>query len=181
MASVRYFQIHKKIYYQLNQINFFFKDYKAWSVFVLTKTTINFSFSNKARQSQQSHDTCNWVHGHQLDAHDPQSLKSRFCWLDCDRIEPWTKSWTWLLEIQENEHTEYSWTGSSRNKHFIEYKQAEMFSNVRNLCKSQLQSPCVQKMMRILEIIDSSYFPSFKALTEAVFDGKARDFPNTFN
>uniref|UniRef100_A0A673H3H1 Dynein heavy chain tail domain-containing protein n=1 Tax=Sinocyclocheilus rhinocerous TaxID=307959 RepID=A0A673H3H1_9TELE len=31
----------------------------------------------------------------------------------------------------------------------------------------QLQNPCVQKMMRILEIIDSSYFPSFKALTEA--------------
>lgn len=34
-------------------------------------------------------------------------------------------------------------------------------------------------MMRILEIIDSSYFPSFKALMEAVFDGKACDVPNT--
>ncbi len=61
------------------------------------------------------------------------------------------------------------------------YKQAEMFYNVLNLCKSQLQNPCVQKMMRILEIIDSSYFPSFTALTEAGFDGKARDFPNTFD
>ncbi len=61
------------------------------------------------------------------------------------------------------------------------YKQAEMFYNVLNLCKSQLQNPCVQKMMRILEIIDNSYFPSFKALTEAVFNGKAHDFPNTFD
>lgn len=61
------------------------------------------------------------------------------------------------------------------------HKQAEMFYNVLNLCKSQLQNPCVQKMMRILEIIDSSYFPSFKALSEAVFDGKACDFPNTFD
>ncbi|XP_077065347.1 dynein axonemal heavy chain 11 [Siphateles boraxobius] len=34
----------------------------------------------------------------------------------------------------------------------------------------QLQNPCVQKMIRILEIIDSSYFPPFKALTEAVFN-----------
>uniref|UniRef100_A0A672KMK0 Dynein heavy chain tail domain-containing protein n=1 Tax=Sinocyclocheilus grahami TaxID=75366 RepID=A0A672KMK0_SINGR len=46
----------------------------------------------------------------------------------------------------------------------------KMFHNVLNLCNSQLQNPCVQKMMRILEIIDSSYFPSFKALTKAVFD-----------
>lgn len=61
------------------------------------------------------------------------------------------------------------------------YKQAEMFYNVLNLCKSQLQNPCVQKMMRILEIIYDSYFPSFKTLTEAVFDGKAHGIPNTFD
>ncbi|XP_016337659.1 dynein heavy chain 11, axonemal [Sinocyclocheilus anshuiensis] len=42
-------------------------------------------------------------------------------------------------------------------------------TNIQSI-HEQLQNPCVQKMMRILEIIDSSYFPSFKALTEAVFD-----------
>ncbi|XP_009290539.2 dynein axonemal heavy chain 11 isoform X1 [Danio rerio] len=41
--------------------------------------------------------------------------------------------------------------------------------NIQSI-NEQLQNPCVQKMMRILEIIDSSYFPSFKALMEAVFD-----------
>ncbi len=59
------------------------------------------------------------------------------------------------------------------------YKQAELFYNVLNLCKSQLQNPCVQRIMRILEIIDRSYVPSFKALTEAVFDGKAHLILNT--
>ncbi|XP_051721899.1 dynein axonemal heavy chain 11 [Ctenopharyngodon idella] len=42
-------------------------------------------------------------------------------------------------------------------------------TNIQNI-HEQLQKPCVQKMMRILEIIDSAYFPSFKALIEAVFD-----------
>jgi len=63
---------------------------------------------------------------------------------------------------------------------FTVYK-AGMFDNELCLCKPQLQNPCVQKMIRILEVIDSSYFPPFKALTEAVFNGKTCDISTTFS
>uniref|UniRef100_A0A8B9HNA4 Dynein, axonemal, heavy chain 11 n=1 Tax=Astyanax mexicanus TaxID=7994 RepID=A0A8B9HNA4_ASTMX len=48
--------------------------------------------------------------------------------------------------------------------------------NIQNIY-DQLQSSAIQKMMRILEIADSSYYPSFKALTEEVSHAllKARD------
>uniref|UniRef100_A0AAR2IKN0 AAA+ ATPase domain-containing protein n=1 Tax=Pygocentrus nattereri TaxID=42514 RepID=A0AAR2IKN0_PYGNA len=48
--------------------------------------------------------------------------------------------------------------------------------NIQNIY-DQIQSPEIQKMVRILEAADSSYYPSFKALTEEVSDAlqKARD------
>ncbi|XP_051576917.1 dynein axonemal heavy chain 11 [Myxocyprinus asiaticus] len=42
-------------------------------------------------------------------------------------------------------------------------------TNIQSI-HEQLQNPCVRKMRRILEIINSSYFPPFKALAENVFD-----------
>ncbi|XP_053483492.1 dynein axonemal heavy chain 11 isoform X4 [Ictalurus furcatus] len=49
-------------------------------------------------------------------------------------------------------------------------------NNIENI-HEQLQSPAVQKMVRILEVADSSYYPSFRALTEEVYDAlqEARD------
>ncbi|KAI7806173.1 dynein axonemal heavy chain 11 [Triplophysa rosa] len=41
-------------------------------------------------------------------------------------------------------------------------------TNIQSI-NEQLQNPGVRKMMRILEIIESSYFPSFKASTDDVF------------
>ncbi|KAK3551295.1 hypothetical protein QTP70_013939, partial [Hemibagrus guttatus] len=42
-------------------------------------------------------------------------------------------------------------------------------NNIENI-HEQLQSPAIQKMVRILEVADSSYYPSFRALTEEVYD-----------
>ncbi|XP_058249288.1 dynein axonemal heavy chain 11 [Hemibagrus wyckioides] len=49
-------------------------------------------------------------------------------------------------------------------------------NNIENI-HDQLQSPAIQKMVRILEVADSSYYPSFRALTEEVYDAlqEARD------
>ncbi|XP_053089780.1 dynein axonemal heavy chain 11 isoform X1 [Pangasianodon hypophthalmus] len=49
-------------------------------------------------------------------------------------------------------------------------------NNIENI-HEQLQSTAIQKMVRILEVADSSYYPSFRALTEEVYDAlqEARD------
>ncbi|KAI5106110.1 dynein heavy chain 11, axonemal, partial [Silurus meridionalis] len=49
-------------------------------------------------------------------------------------------------------------------------------NNIENI-HEQLQSPPIQKMVRILEVADSSYYPSFRALTKDVYDAlqEARD------
>lgn len=41
-------------------------------------------------------------------------------------------------------------------------------------CLLQLQSPVVQKITKILEMMDSSYYPTIKTLVQNVFDGKIK-------
>ncbi|KAL1259213.1 hypothetical protein QQF64_009790, partial [Cirrhinus molitorella] len=85
-------------------------------------------------------------------------------------IESMVISWTHMIhKVLRADSADLIVTGSNPGpKAELDFWRSRK-TNIQSI-HEQLQNRCVQKMMRILEIIDSSYFPSFKALTEAVFD-----------
>lgn len=64
------------------------------------------------------------------------------------------------------------------NDLFIDFHLLTFFSMLMFLVPSfmQLQSPIVQKMVKILEMTESSYHPMIKNLIGDVFDGKTSLF-----
>ncbi|KAL6489651.1 hypothetical protein MHYP_G00033920 [Metynnis hypsauchen] len=92
-------------------------------------------------------------------------------------IESMVINWTHLIQkVLKEDSAELILKGlnpgPSAELHFWRSRKR----NIQNIY-DQIQSPEIQKMVRILEAADSSYFPSFKALTEEVSDAlqKARD------
>ncbi|KAI2655454.1 Dynein axonemal heavy chain 11 [Labeo rohita] len=85
-------------------------------------------------------------------------------------VESMVISWTHMIhKVLRADSADLIVTGSNPGpKAELDFWRSRKM-NIQSI-NEQLQNPCVQKMMRILEIIDSSYFPSFKALMEAVFD-----------
>uniref|UniRef100_A0A673J6L0 Dynein heavy chain tail domain-containing protein n=1 Tax=Sinocyclocheilus rhinocerous TaxID=307959 RepID=A0A673J6L0_9TELE len=82
-------------------------------------------------------------------------------------IESMVISWTHMIhKVLRADSADLTVTGLNPGpKAELDFWSARK-TNIQSI-HEQLQNPCVQKMMRILEIIDSSYFPSFNAVTEA--------------
>uniref|UniRef100_A0A8B9HRG2 Dynein, axonemal, heavy chain 11 n=1 Tax=Astyanax mexicanus TaxID=7994 RepID=A0A8B9HRG2_ASTMX len=92
-------------------------------------------------------------------------------------IESMVINWTHLIQkVLKEDSSELILQGGNPGPNAELHFWRTRTENIQNIY-DQLQSSAIQKMMRILEIADSSYYPSFKALTEEVSHAllKARD------